>query len=219
MTIEAIRDSIEFETFNPWNVLSLNAFRYHCCPECDYRIVIKSNFIQHAVNNHPRSQETIGSLEGNNIVQILKALADQDLFEDFEFEEKFNPWNVTSLDDFLYYCCPECDTKTVTKSEFIGHAVNNHPRSQDIIDSLEGKGSKAVTDIENNVIHHESDVIDETMDIGETKPELTNSNFITKVKHEIIKVEPCVDDVNRRLKEAIVVLPKLSDETIRKYIK
>ena len=74
-------------------------------------------------------------------------------------------------------------------------------------------------DIENNVIHHESDVIDEIMDIGETKPELATSNFITKVKHEIIKVEPCVDDVNRRLKEAIVVLPKLSDETIRKYIK
>ena len=89
------------------------------------------------------------------------------------------------------------------------------------LDSLEGKGSKAVTDIENNVIHHESDVIDETMDIGETKPELAiaTSNFITKVKLQIIKVEPCVDDVNRRLKEAIVVLPKLSDETIRKYIK
>ena len=48
---------------------------------------------------------------------------------------EFNPWNVTGLDDFLFYCCPECDKRTVTKSDFIEHALNNHPRFQTFIDS------------------------------------------------------------------------------------
>ena len=57
--------------------------------------------------------------------------------DNMEIEEKFNPWNVTSIEDFLFYCCPECDNKTVTKSDFIQHAKCNHPRSQNIICSLE----------------------------------------------------------------------------------
>ena len=44
-----------------------------------------------------------------------------------ELDEKSNPWNVTSLDDFLFYCCPECDNRTVTKNDLIQHALNNHP--------------------------------------------------------------------------------------------
>ena len=44
-----------------------------------------------------------------------------------ELDEKSNPWNVTSLDDFLFYCCPECDNRTVTKNDLIKHALNNHP--------------------------------------------------------------------------------------------
>ena len=59
------------------------------------------------------------------------------MMENFEFEdkleEKFNPWNVTGLDDFLFYCCPECDRRTVSKSDFIQHAVNNHPRSESFL--------------------------------------------------------------------------------------
>ena len=64
------------------------------------------------------------------------------MFQTFEFEDKYTPWNVTSLDDFLFYCCPECEDRTVTKSDFIKHAVNHHPRSQNIIDSLEANYSQ-----------------------------------------------------------------------------
>ena len=37
-----------------------------------------------------------------------------------------NPWDVTTLEDFLYYCCPECDTKTKDSHDFLNHAVNKH---------------------------------------------------------------------------------------------
>ena len=50
------------------------------------------------------------------------------MFEDFVFEEKkFNPWDVQSLEEFHYYCCPECPFKNVNKTYFIEHAVTTHP--------------------------------------------------------------------------------------------
>ena len=60
-------------------------------------------------------------------------------FENFEFEEKFNPWNIESLEDLHFYCCPQCEFRNLSKSEFIKHAVMEHPDSQDAIDKLEGK--------------------------------------------------------------------------------
>ena len=41
---------------------------------------------------------------------------------------KHNPWTVGNLDDFLYYCCPECDNRTQSKQCFINHAYLNHPK-------------------------------------------------------------------------------------------
>ncbi len=40
-----------------------------------------------------------------------------------------NPWSVKSLEDFLQYCCPECDNKSQSKELFVHHAVLEHPQS------------------------------------------------------------------------------------------
>ncbi len=47
-----------------------------------------------------------------------------------------NPWAVGSLDDFLHYCCPECDTKCQSKESFINHALVNHPQAKTAIPDL-----------------------------------------------------------------------------------
>ena len=47
--------------------------------------------------------------------------------------EPFNPWNVEDIDQFLNYCCPECDTKQKTKSKFIVHAIYVHPKSRNYL--------------------------------------------------------------------------------------
>ena len=38
-----------------------------------------------------------------------------------------NPWDVASLFEFAYFCCPECDCKTQSKQDFVSHASNSHP--------------------------------------------------------------------------------------------
>ena len=48
-------------------------------------------------------------------------------------QERWNPWDVSSIFEFNYFCCPECDFKiqsdehTETKQEFVDHASSNHP--------------------------------------------------------------------------------------------
>ena len=43
-----------------------------------------------------------------------------------------DPWIIqNNLDDFLFYCCPECDIiKLKSKEKFIIHALNEHPKSK-----------------------------------------------------------------------------------------
>ena len=46
-------------------------------------------------------------------------------------EEEENPWSVTNLNDFLYFCCPECDERNQSKESFIEHALGEHPKAKE----------------------------------------------------------------------------------------
>ena len=39
-----------------------------------------------------------------------------------------NPWSVESINEFSYFCCPECDSKWKAKQEFVNHAFDSHPQ-------------------------------------------------------------------------------------------
>ena len=40
------------------------------------------------------------------------------------------PWTFEDLDDFLYYCCPQCEERCKTKSSFVDHALDAHPEAE-----------------------------------------------------------------------------------------
>ena len=44
-------------------------------------------------------------------------------------ENYFIPWNVSSLEEFLFYFCPECDVRIHCKEKFVSHALNQHPKN------------------------------------------------------------------------------------------
>jgi len=66
-------------------------------------------------------------------------------------------WDVTSLDDFLYYWCPECDSKHVTKPKFMSHAFKQHPEAKEYLGQLEGY-AEDVEDIEEIKIEEDSNI-------------------------------------------------------------
>ena len=42
-----------------------------------------------------------------------------------------NPWFVKDIEEFLYFCCPECDVKDQSKELFLKHALDQHPNAKE----------------------------------------------------------------------------------------
>ncbi len=40
-----------------------------------------------------------------------------------------NPWSFSTLEDFLFYCCPECPHKCRSSISFTKHALKYHPKA------------------------------------------------------------------------------------------
>ena len=95
-----------------------------------------------------------------------------------EIEQKdINPWHMTSLSDFLFYCCAECNFKEKNEEKFVYHATSHHPKSREIF--------------ANNIIVPENqDIIDEQSANEDVKSDLEDidNNYIDKkeVFHEVI---------------------------------
>ena len=51
-----------------------------------------------------------------------------------------NPWDVSTLDDFLYYCCPECDIKEKDKQIFLEHALLSHNHAKHTLQLIKEGG-------------------------------------------------------------------------------
>ena len=47
-----------------------------------------------------------------------------------------SPWCVNNLDEFLFYCCPECDKRNKSKDLFLKHALGEHPEAQKYIEKF-----------------------------------------------------------------------------------
>jgi hypothetical protein len=59
--------------------------------------------------------------------------------DDKVIKQEDNPWLVDSLEDFLFYNCPECPNKSQSKTIFIDHALAVHPKAQVALQSLDMK--------------------------------------------------------------------------------
>ena len=49
-------------------------------------------------------------------------------------ERSNNPWEVENVEDFLYFCCPECDVKNHSRDHFLKHAFDQHPKSKEYLE-------------------------------------------------------------------------------------
>ena len=91
---------------NPWLVENLDDFNFLCCPECAYKSKDDGAFMDHAIENHPKSKEssvfsgaeeesnkqiTVGSLKkGVKVISLPINLATIDIPQkDFDEENQF----------------------------------------------------------------------------------------------------------------------------------
>ena len=76
-----------------------------------------------------------------------------------------NPWHVTSLQDFQYFCCPECDCRHKDAQTFIDHALLSHEQAKETFVNLQliPKPEEVKTEIQDvhmeveNIKHEDED--------------------------------------------------------------
>ena len=56
-----------------------------------------------------------------------------------------NPWSCQSLYDYLYFCCPECETKCPIKQDFVNHAILEHPTSLSYFNKIEDGSTEDIS--------------------------------------------------------------------------
>jgi hypothetical protein len=47
-----------------------------------------------------------------------------------------NPWSVETLEEFHFYCCPECNDRYQSAIKFKAHATFNHPKVSPFFNKL-----------------------------------------------------------------------------------
>ena len=90
------------------------------CKECDKVFKTQQAYKMHRKKYHVAPGNKPGWRQESKKRGITK----------MKIEEDTNPWNVSNLDDFLHYCCPECDIKHDSRTMFINHAIDEHPKSR-----------------------------------------------------------------------------------------
>ena len=69
-----------------------------------------------------------------------------------------NPWNIHSIYDLLYFNCPSCAYKNPVKQEFVDHAYQLHPESEQYLKNI---SDGSLNDVEiPSYFHHDEMKVD-----------------------------------------------------------
>ena len=106
-------------------------------------------------------------------------------------------WNVESLEDFLYYICPECDNRNPSRDEFLHHALSKHQGSNDYLMKFSVKEEFNIDnydDIEENCVKEPNNSLDFIKNDNK-------EDFLTHLKEENIDDDDENYDVSIDAKE------------------
>ena len=125
-----------------------------------------------------------------------------------------NPWAVDSLDNFSFYCCPECDIRSQNKQEFINHAFLKHPVGAPALHLIKDQTVQGLNFPTNDELKVESDIKaeiddDEPMDDKEAGESKSDSKKEIHCSNCGLKFPTKYDLFMHRLQEH-----KVDDETM-----
>ena len=114
-------------------------------------------------------------------------------------EMEDNPWNVENLEEFLYFCCPECDLKDQSKTEFLQHALEQHPKAKDCVQQFNEFIIKDEPSFEEDFEEEDNENCDsEIFEDSNMFPEIFENPNIENA-HEILKCEIKVEPNDQEL--------------------
>ena len=104
--------------------------------------------------------------------------------------ERFHPWNVKNIEDFLFLCCPECEIKTKNVNHFIDHAIREHQSSYEHVNDHVNNVNQKVNNFETDEKVNKSPNCDNEND--ENKKVFTNITLDDSQSQIFIKLEETI---------------------------
>ena len=144
------------------------------CNHCDKEFSSEISLKTHRNREHP------GKKRGPKKYHRIKERVEGD---------NANPWNVADLDEFLFYWCPECDSKHLDKTQLINHATLEHPQSHPYLPTFKLKEEQEYNTFE--VGDWTDDIVDDNIDNDEFRDQVDEpfNTDTTNVKVEMQEVE------------------------------
>ena len=105
-----------------------------------------------------------------------------------------SPWAVNSLYDYLYFCCPECESKTPIKQDFVRHAVLEHPSCLQFFKEIQDGSIEDISLSSDALEDIDIDVKDELIEVKEESFEEPEKVRIVPTTVLNSKQEYSVDD-------------------------
>ena len=149
----------------------------------------------------------------NNILakqDLIHRNEDNANFEDGQDTTNSNPWIIKNLEEFLYYCCPECDNKNQSKNNFINHVLSFHPMAKQYLETIESLKIENLSDcIDEENVENECDIDDFVKSENNEQPvknytcNFCNISFCTFKEHwdwhnsgtkQDVKTEPSIEN-------------------------
>ena len=94
--------------YNPWNVLSLEAFLHYNCPECEDKYSTKEQFLCHALITHEKARDTLPGIlqvQNNIVISDVQSVIEQESCDDVKSDlessisiEKVEPMSDIEID-------------------------------------------------------------------------------------------------------------------------
>ena len=114
-------------------------------------------------------------------------------------ENSWNPWTGKCLEDFLFYCCPECDLKNRERSIFHHHVLNMHPMAKDLFCDTVKKEDEFNASVKTESVNQS--IVNKTSE-NEVSSDVKQSKWKDSVEEIIEKVEN-VEENNSTSKELV----------------
>ena len=106
--------------------------------------------------------------------------------------KQVNPWGSENLEEFLFYCCPECDHKYKNAQSFVDHALLSHVNSNVEMEVVEDEKPEKLHEDDESVdpLSCEMDIVDNIKQ--EQQPEPTEKlNKKDNSNSQIFECELC----------------------------
>ena len=186
------------------------------CLKCDKVFKTERALQTHCKYKHPAKPGRKRGPKPKNKQQHLDSLN--------SIEEQYNPWNVSNLDEFLYFCCPECDVKFKhdTKDMFIDHTIDKHPKSHPFL-SLFGLKVEDTSLNDFDDFNDDTEMFDEDFEVNndDANEEINYlENNDIKDEEETVKVDEIIDFLDKdepMTKKSRFSTSILTEDEIKKF--